>query len=112
MDKNESSVFGCLGVWVALVFVLVFGPILNGWVLSILWDWFIVYQFGLPSISIPVAIGISLTASMLTSRPKLDNTKSTGKSNSNLENFAELFGIGFGTPLLILFLGYIVKLFL
>ncbi len=55
------------------VFVVVLGifavialrAILRGFVLTMLWGWFLVPTFDLPELGIPVAIGISLVASFL-----------------------------------------------
>lgn len=47
--------------------------ILNGWVLSILWGWFLVPIFGLPPLSIPQAIGVYLVVGFLTKQ--MDTTK-------------------------------------
>lgn len=53
-----------------LTFVLfVYYPVvitLNGWVLSILWGWFAVPTFGLPTLSIPAAVGTALTVGFIT----------------------------------------------
>lgn len=37
-----------------------------GYVLHLLWAWFIVPAFGLPAVSIPVAIGLSLVVGFMT----------------------------------------------
>ena len=42
--------------------------VLEGWALTVLWGWFIVPTFGLPSLRIPYAIGLSLVVGMLTHR--------------------------------------------
>ena len=41
--------------------------VLRGWVLSILWGWFMVPVFGLPVLNIPFAIGLALVVRLLTS---------------------------------------------
>ena len=46
-------VLGFFGSWIG-------STIFCGWVLKILWGWFIVPTFGLPILSIPSAIGFSL----------------------------------------------------
>jgi len=53
--------------WLLLVAILCVAPmaILQGWVMSVLWRWFIVPTFGLGEISIPVAIGITLFVSVV-----------------------------------------------
>lgn len=44
---------------------LLFATIANGWALSILWAWFVVPTFSLPSLSVPAAMGIVLTAQLI-----------------------------------------------
>jgi hypothetical protein len=66
MTKFLAIVGGCgIGVVIGVVFGGV-AAIINGWVLSLLWLWFIVGIFGLPALSIPQAIGISLIVGFLT----------------------------------------------
>lgn len=48
---------------VGFVFVMVFGPIINGYVLSVLWGWFIVPTFGVSALSIVPAIGVAIVVS-------------------------------------------------
>ena len=58
----------------------VFSTMFTGFVLTILWGWFIVTTFGLPQLSIPAAIGLALISGMLNSKfrkkvesePKID----------------------------------------
>jgi len=42
--------------------------VLHGFALKVLWGWFMVPIFDLPNLTIPAAIGISLTISLLISR--------------------------------------------
>jgi len=76
--------------------------LLNGWVLSVLWGWFVVPTFGLPSLSVVEAIGIALIAAFLThqyhSVPK--------------EKTREYYLILFFSPLIALFIGWLVHLFM
>ena len=53
---------------------------LGGWVISILWGWFIVPAFGLPAISIPTAIGIDLLVTYMTWHGGKEDDSSTGKT--------------------------------
>jgi hypothetical protein len=39
---------------------------LNGWVLSVLWGWFVVPTFSLAPLSVPQAIGLALITTALT----------------------------------------------
>lgn len=52
-----------------LVILVVFSPlltILNGWVLTKLWDWFVVPTFGLPVLGLAAGCGIALIVKFLT----------------------------------------------
>jgi hypothetical protein len=51
---------------VAAPVIVALGAMWEGWVLAILWGWFVVPVFGLPALSVPVAIGLCLIASVLT----------------------------------------------
>ena len=44
---------------------MVLSPIVQGWIICKLWTWFIVPTFALPVLSIPVAIGIAVIASVI-----------------------------------------------
>jgi hypothetical protein len=64
LKKDGEVLIGCL----ALVGILAVAPVLvvlNGWVLSVLWGWFVVPALGLPTLSIPLAIGLCSVAQVL-----------------------------------------------
>ena len=46
----------------AIAFV---NAVINGWAFSVLWGWFVASTFGLPTLTIPVAIGLALTIGFL-----------------------------------------------
>jgi|SRR5262245_2466658 len=52
-----------------------------GYVLSIVWGWFVAPTFGIARLSVPVAIGISTTIRFITNQdtPSNDEEKSTSK---------------------------------
>jgi hypothetical protein len=52
-------------VTIGVMGLLIAATILRGWALSILWGWFVVPVFGLPPLSIPQAIGIAVTFSLI-----------------------------------------------
>lgn len=54
------------GKVVGFALVMVFGTIINGYVLSVLWMWFIVPTFDAPALGIVSAIGVAIVASYLT----------------------------------------------
>ncbi len=55
-----------LGGAVGLGFLWFFGSIWSGYVLTILWHWFVVPTFQLPELTIFPAIGIAMVVSYLT----------------------------------------------
>ena len=84
-------------------FLLAFSAIWRGYVLSILWGWFIVPLFGLPALSIPFAIGFSLIVGYMTHQAtKTEDEPSWG----TLTAHAALL------PAFILLIGWIVTKFI
>lgn len=97
----------CLGIAVAASGAIVVGSIMNGWVLSVMWGWFVVPLFELPPLTIPYAIGISMVVGMLAKNSV--STKNEKKETSEL--VGEIIGVILA-PLFVLFMGWIVKLFI
>ena len=54
-----------IGAISTAILVITASSIWRGWILSLMWGWFIVPVSGLRAISIPEAIGLSLLAAML-----------------------------------------------
>lgn len=82
------------GIIVSLLGLMVVLSILRGFVLSQLWGWFIV-PIGVPSISVPQAIGIAIIASVLTYAP----SDAMQEKRDSAQKIARAIGIGFGGPL-------------
>ena len=79
--------------------------ILSGYVLSILWAWFIVSTFGLPLLTVPVAIGVMLVVGYL--------TKQSDFNNSDREDYQKRMNVvQIVKPLSALAVGWIIKLFM
>lgn len=93
------------GVVIGIAGLLVISSILNGFVLVILWSWFIVPVFELPSLTIPYAIGLAMIASFLTYQWKAD------PENKEKMTALTLLGVAIFRPLLTLLFGYIVHMF-
>lgn len=103
------------------------GALIDGWVLSILWGWFMVPVFHLPSLAIAPAIGIALMIGLLTRevprpfieektpQPVIEKT-----SRTNIEQMERGFWEKLATnvvmpwlaPFITLFLGWVVHLFM
>jgi len=82
----------------ALIVAIPFYYAWYGFVLAKLWLWFVVEHFQVPALTIPVAIGISLMASLLKGPQK------TTKNDNHIQELATLFCF----PLFALFIGWIV----
>lgn len=90
-------------VLTSLFALIALSAMLRGYVLSVLWGWFIVPTFGLPGISIPIAIGIGIILSFTTHQISAAREKqSTGDHVFNIV----------AHPLLVLLIGWIVTLFM
>lgn len=99
-----------LGIVLTAFFAIFLIAIVRGWVMTVLWSWFVVPTFHLPELSIPVAIGLSLMIGMFIAK-RISAEKSEQKKSSS-ELVGEILGVGFGGPLLVLFFGWIITLFM
>lgn len=99
------AVFG--GV-VGVIVLIVASSILNGYVLSVLWGWFVVPTFGAPSLSIAPAIGIALVVGYMTHQ--IHDCQKEDRSFS--QKIAEGVAMIVLKPMLALFFGWIVHLFM
>lgn len=107
--KTDNVVFGCFGIGIAFILLLVLSAIINGFVLSILWSWFIVPLFGLPTLTIPQAIGISMIVSYLTRHSVLSGNE---KQREWLDVISDLISWVIAYPLFVLFTAWVVVQFL
>ena len=74
----------------------------RGYVLSLLWGWFMVPAFGVPALSIPYAIGLSVICAMLARDMKKDPDQ---------PEMAELIITALAAPLVFLAFGWVVRWF-
>lgn len=74
----------------------------TGYVLSILWGWFIIPIFSLPPLSIPTAIGIAVISGLLTHQSR------SGKEEGS-SAFGQIIAFNFISPAAALLIGWIVK---
>jgi putative flippase GtrA len=94
----------------ALAFIIIWAlnSMWSGYVLSILWGWFIAPTFGLPALSVVAAIGVAIVVSYLTNQIHPDGDKKKEWS----KKFSEMIGYGIGRPLFALGFGWVVHLFM
>ncbi len=86
--------------------VAVSGTILKGFVLSKLWGWFIVPYFSLPTLSVPLAIGVAATVSFLTLQHIPNNKK------SEEDRAADAISSTLILPFVFLLIGWVVTFWL
>jgi len=98
--KNTATALFVL-IFLALA---VYAVVASGFVISILWGWFVVPLFGLPALSIPHAIGITLIISM--ARAPQHQDKGSG------ESFSTKLSALFIAPWMALLIGWITKGFI
>lgn len=103
MKKDDDTAISC-GL---LLITLPFSTIWSGYVLSLLWQWFITATFEIPSLSMPAAIGLALVVRYLTYQ-----TQPTDKSKTNTERTAEWIFTAAFWPAFALVFGFIVKSFM
>lgn len=84
--------------------------IVRGWVMTVLWSWFAAPTFHLPELTIATAIGLALLIGMFTPK-SVKSFKDAGEKKSSAELVGEVLGVGIGAPLMVLFLGWITKMF-
>lgn len=86
---------------VILICITATQAIWSGIVLKALWAWFVIPTFGLPDLSLLVAIGVGLTVSYLTHQ----------YVPTNNEDLPKIFVVSFLYPLITLVMGWVVHLF-
>lgn len=89
--------------------LLVLSSVWRGYVLTILWVWFVVPVFHLPALGIVTAIGISLVVSFLTHQHRPENPADTRGAG---EKFGESIVFALLWPAMTLLIGWAVHLFL
>lgn len=88
---------------IVLPLIIAASAVVNGFVLVHLWGWFFVPVLGLPLLSIPQAVGISLVVSFLTHQAHVEKENPDG---------VKVLTSAFLRPLLALLIGWVVKQFM
>src|SRR5690606_38361726 len=108
MRNNDDGCGLSLLAMLAIPLVMIFSSVAYGFVLSVLWGWFIVPVFEIPDISILQAIGLSMVVGFLT----YQHIESDKKSDRSLtESVIYMLMLAIIRPAIVLFIGYIVHLF-
>jgi hypothetical protein len=96
-DAMFAGLLAVFGILALTLFYIVGSSVLNGWVLSKLWLWFMVPMFGFKPISVVYAIGLALTVRFLT--VDYSFTKQEKQDTATIlliPVFGSLFALAFG----------------
>jgi len=77
-----------LGVIAGLSVLILLEMLLTGWVISVLWVWFIVATFNIAALTVPQSIGIALLVGYLTK--EYNTSKNTEMDNVSVDDKGEL----------------------
>lgn len=93
--------------FIVLFIVMTLGAIWKGYVLTIVWSWFVVPTLGLPALTLVPAIGLALVASFMTYHyVYAKDTRSHGEQVGTAATLA------FAYPLLVLGMGWVINQFM
>lgn len=96
-----------IGKFVVSLAIVIFGVVYGGWVLCLLWAWFIVPVFGMPALTVAHAVGLKLVAGYLTASFSEKETQTM----PFWKQLAKSLGMKIAWGLLALLTGLIVKQF-
>ena len=101
-----------VGLVIGWILLLPLSSIWYGFVLSVLWTWFVVPAFQVPALSIVLAIGVTMAIRMITSTPSPSGYKEdeSKKKSAGLHLF-DVAAYSFLYPLFALAFGAIVHAF-
>src|SRR5688572_16198368 len=81
--KNDAFA-SCVGLIVSFVLLVVWGVIMNGWALSLIWNWFIPPLFHLTTLTMAQAMGVSTVFQLFLGHKSTSDSKSRDKSAGEL----------------------------
>lgn len=90
-----------------VVATVVLAAVLNGYTLSVLWGWFVVPTFHLPTLPIAMAMGIALTVRYITNQ----DVDCVEPERPPLRRLARTFGFPFLRVALTLGIGWVIHRF-
>jgi len=105
-DKDAMMVMGCISIPIVIILTTVWG----GFVLSILWNWFMPVIFGLPELTLVYAMALILVVNYMTG-----SANKSGASDSEegpYESLFKAFLVAIFQPLFFLVVGRIVLYFM
>lgn len=109
MNRDDNTFVSCLGMIASFVILLVVSVIMNGWALATIWNWFIPPIFGLTTLTLAKAIGVSMVAELFTGVKSKKSEDTKGKTYTEVLFTALVIEIA--TPLLTVGIAWIVVQF-
>jgi hypothetical protein len=107
--KNETFAT-CLGMIVSLVVLVAWGVVMNGWALSLVWNWFIPPLFGLTTLTMAQAMGVSTVFTLFVGSKSNSDSKSK-KDRSVGELVLEGFIVATLGPLFVVAFAWVILQF-
>ena len=103
---KDNNFLSCVGILVSSAALIIVATIADGWALSKVWNWFMPAIFGLTSLTIWKAIGVSMVLALFT------GTKSSSSDDSKGQSFTEVLVqqsvVAISKPLFIVGIAWIV----
>lgn len=90
--------------------ILAISTILSGWVLTILWAWFVV-PLGIAQIGIAHGIGICATGRLMIGS-RAGSQSDADKTKDPIERLTQSIGVLLGYPLILLLIGWLAQMFM
>jgi hypothetical protein len=106
--ERMMVVMAAFGGFVGLLALMVLSSMWKGYVLTVLWAWFVVPTFGLPALAIAPAIGLAMVVSFLTHQS--DAIKEP--EGDFAERLAKSVSLVLVMPALVLGVGWVVHQFM
>jgi len=104
-----GSLIAIFGIALSVICITTLLIVIQGWVISTLWGWFIVPTFGLPELTIPIAMGIAMILSI--TNPRSAKIIKSIKEKKEKAEMIEEITVPLIRPFLVVFVGYIIKTF-
>lgn len=106
--KKDFVGWGCFGIAMYTLVVMVVSTIASGFVLRQLWSWFVTPMFGISALTVPQAMGLNLVSSLFLADTKKTSPEWDGTTEA-------VIGTTFGLVLrwgLFLLIGWIIQSFI
>lgn len=91
---KSDKTLTCVGAIASVLALLVVSPLMNGWALSKIWNWFMPVIFNLPKLLLFQAIGVTMVFNLFTG-------KKTSSGKAEGDSVGEVIGIALATAVLV-----------